>query len=40
MCYALVMYRRGELADAISAHANTNAILAAYVLWTGSWLLW
>ena len=25
MCYALVMYRRGELGDAISAHAITNA---------------
>jgi CAAX prenyl protease-like protein len=40
MCYALVMYRRGELGDAISAHAITNAILAGYVLWSGNWLLW
>ncbi len=40
MCYALAMYRRGELADAIGAHTVTNALLAAYVLATGHWLLW
>jgi CAAX prenyl protease-like protein len=40
MCYALVLYRRGELGDAVSAHAITNALIAAYVLTTGHWLLW
>ena len=40
MCYALVVYRRGELGDAITAHALTNAMIAAYVLATGHWLLW
>ncbi len=40
MAYALVLYRRGELGDAISAHAITNALIAAYVLATGHWLLW
>jgi exosortase E/protease (VPEID-CTERM system) len=40
MCYALVVYRRGELGDAIAAHALTNAMIAAYVLATGHWLLW
>jgi exosortase E/protease (VPEID-CTERM system) len=40
MAYALVLYRRGELGDAIAAHAITNALLAAYVLTTGRWLLW
>jgi CAAX prenyl protease-like protein len=40
MCYALVLYRRGELGDAIGAHAVTNALIAAYVLTTGHWLLW
>ncbi len=40
MCYALVVYRRGELGDAIGAHALTNALIAAYVLATGHWLLW
>ncbi len=40
MCYALLLYRRGELGDAISAHAITNAMIAAYVLANGHWLLW
>jgi exosortase E/protease (VPEID-CTERM system) len=40
MCYALLLYRRGELGDPISAHAITNAMIAAYVLATGHWLLW
>jgi CAAX prenyl protease-like protein len=40
MAYALAMYRRGRLSDAVLAHALTNALLAAYVLATGSWWLW
>jgi exosortase E/protease (VPEID-CTERM system) len=40
MLYAVALYRRGELADAILAHATTNALIAAYVLTTGSWSLW
>jgi exosortase E/protease (VPEID-CTERM system) len=40
MAYAVVQYRRGSLADAILAHAVTNALLAAYVLATGNWSLW
>lgn len=40
MLYALVWYRRGELADAVLAHAVTNALLAAWVLATGAWWLW
>ncbi len=39
-CYALAFYRRGNLSDAILAHATTNALIAAYVLSTGSWSLW
>jgi len=38
--YALALARRGALGDAILAHATTNALLAAYVLATGRWLLW
>jgi hypothetical protein len=38
--YALGLYRRGELTDAIVAHATTNALIAAYVLTTGSWSIW
>jgi hypothetical protein len=40
MGYALALYRRGSLTDAVVAHATTNALLAAYVLTTGSWALW
>jgi CAAX prenyl protease-like protein len=38
--FALAMYRRGRLADAIAAHATANVLLAVYVLTTGSWSLW
>jgi CAAX prenyl protease-like protein len=38
--YALLLYRRGELVDAITAHATTNAMIAGLVLARGSWSLW
>ncbi|MFI5397303.1 MAG: exosortase E/protease, VPEID-CTERM system [Candidatus Binatia bacterium] len=38
--YALVLLRRGELSDAVVAHATTNALLAVYVLISGNWSLW
>jgi exosortase E/protease (VPEID-CTERM system) len=38
--YALVLYRRGKLGDAILAHAVTNALIAATVLFTGDWAMW
>lgn len=40
MAYALAYYRRGKGSDAIVAHAMTNALIAVYVLSTGSWSLW
>lgn len=40
MLFAVALYRRGRLGDAVTAHAVTNALLAAYVLATGSWSLW
>ncbi|HEX4210488.1 MAG TPA: exosortase E/protease, VPEID-CTERM system, partial [Candidatus Binataceae bacterium] len=40
MLFALASYRRGRLADAITAHATANALLAAYVITTGAWSLW
>jgi CAAX prenyl protease-like protein len=40
MLFALAMYRRGALFDAIIAHATANAMLAAYVLTTHRWSLW
>ncbi|HEV3023210.1 MAG TPA: exosortase E/protease, VPEID-CTERM system [Pirellulales bacterium] len=40
MVYALALYSRRSLGDAIVAHATTNAMLAIYVLATGNWWLW
>jgi exosortase E/protease (VPEID-CTERM system) len=40
MVYALVVCRSGKVADAVVAHAVTNALIAAYVLSTGSWTMW
>jgi exosortase E/protease (VPEID-CTERM system) len=40
MLYALALYRRRDLTDAVMAHAITNALIAAYVLATGTWSLW
>ncbi|TDE40824.1 exosortase E/protease, VPEID-CTERM system [Antarcticimicrobium sediminis] len=37
--FALVMLRRGRLADAILAHATANAAVAAAALLTGDWSL-
>ena len=31
---------RGRLADAVVAHATTNALLSGYVIATGSWTQW
>jgi exosortase E/protease (VPEID-CTERM system) len=38
--YALAVYRRGRLSDAVVAHATTNALIAAYVIATGNWSVW
>ncbi len=38
--YFLCFRRRGELGDAVLAHATTNALLAAYVLASRHWSLW
>jgi exosortase E/protease (VPEID-CTERM system) len=40
MAYALAYRRRGELTDAVLAHAVTNGLIAITVLSTGSWSLW
>jgi len=40
MIFAVAMYRKGRLSDAIAAHATANALLALYVIATGSWSLW
>jgi exosortase E/protease (VPEID-CTERM system) len=40
MAYALALYRRRQLLDAVLAHVTTNALIASYVLMTGHWSLW
>ena len=40
LLYALALYRKGDLSEAVLAHATTNALIAAYVLTTGAWSLW
>lgn len=40
MIYAAAQYRRGEISDAIVAHAVTNGLLAAYVVIFGHWAFW
>ena len=40
MAYALAYRRRGELTDAVLAHAMTNGLIAVAVLATGAWSLW
>ena len=40
MIYAAAQFRRGEISDAIVAHAVTNGLLAAYVLIFDHWTFW
>lgn len=40
MVFAVAVYRRGLIADAVVAHSVTNALLSAYVLVTHNWSLW
>ena len=38
--FALALYRRGHLGDAIVAHITSNALVAVAVLGAGRWELW
>ena len=40
MLFAVALYRRGRICDAVVAHAITNVMLAIYVLRTHQWSLW
>jgi exosortase E/protease (VPEID-CTERM system) len=40
VAFALVLWRRGRIGDAIVSHATANGLIAAYVLTTGAWQLW
>ena len=38
--FALALYHRGRIVDAIVAHMTSNALVAAAVLAFGQWRLW
>ncbi len=40
MGYAVALYRRGQVGDAVVAHITTNALIAFLVLTQGKWFLW
>ena len=40
MIFAVALYRRGSLADAVVAHSTTNGLLTVYALASGDWSLW
>jgi exosortase E/protease (VPEID-CTERM system) len=40
MLFAVALYRRSSLGDAVQAHATANAVIAFYVLTTGRWSVW
>lgn len=40
MTFALALYQRRALGDAVLAHATTNGLIAVYVLTTGRWSVW
>jgi len=40
MTFALALYQRRALGDAVLAHATTNGLIAVYVLATGRWSVW
>jgi len=40
MLFAMALYRRRCIVDAVVAHATTNALLSGYVIATGSWSQW
>jgi exosortase E/protease (VPEID-CTERM system) len=40
MTFALALYQRRALGDAVVAHATTNGLIAVYVLATGRWSVW
>ena len=40
MLFAVALYRRGQLGDAVVAHVTANLLIAAYVLLYGKWALW
>jgi exosortase E/protease (VPEID-CTERM system) len=40
LLYAMAFCRHGRIGDAVVAHVTTNALLVAWVLWSGKWSIW
>lgn len=40
LSYHALVLRRGQLGEAMTAHAITNALLGGYVVWRGAWQFW
>jgi exosortase E/protease (VPEID-CTERM system) len=40
LAYAYALVRRGRIGDAVTAHATTNGLVAAWVLLAGHWQMW
>jgi CAAX prenyl protease-like protein len=40
MIFAVALYRKGSIGEAVQAHATTNGLIALYVFWTGRWFMW
>ena len=40
MTFALALYQRRAIGDAVVAHATTNGLIAVYVFATGRWSVW
>jgi exosortase E/protease (VPEID-CTERM system) len=40
MTFAVALYQRRAIGDAVVAHATTNALIAVYVFATGQWSVW
>jgi len=40
MCYALALYHRGQIGDAVIAHMTTNTLIAIFAITQARWSLW
>ncbi len=40
LAYQWLVIRKGRLGDAMTAHAITNFLLAAWIVWKGDWKFW
>jgi membrane protease YdiL (CAAX protease family) len=38
--YQWLVLRKGRLGDAMTAHAITNFLLGAWIVWRGAWQFW